>query len=139
MAYEETLTSISLDADASLAAQTGVAGTPGAASPHAGPALFRFVKLTGAHRCGRAAAGTDDVVGVCQNKPQVVGGATTVAIAGVTMMTAGAAIAATDKISSDAQGRAVPLAGAGAGAVQFGVAIDAAAAAGHLFPMLIKF
>lgn len=138
MAYEESLKSISLDADASLAAQTGISGTPGAANPHYGPALFRFVKVTGAHRCGRAAAQTDDVIGVCQNKPQVVGGATTVAFSGVTMMMAGAAVAAADKISSDNQGRGVPLGGAGAGALQYGVAVDAAAAAGHLFPMLIK-
>ena len=138
MAYEESLKNISLDADASLAAATGVSGQPGAANPHAGPALFRFVKATGAHRCGRADAATDDVIGVCQNKPQVVGGATTVALSGVTMMTAGAAVAAADKVSSDNQGRGVPLAGAGAGALQYGVAIDAAAAAGHLFPMLIK-
>ena len=135
MAYEETLRNISLDADASLAAQTGVSGTPGAASPHSGPALFRFVKITGAHACGRAEGPVEDVVGVCQNKPQVVGGATTVAIAGVTMMTAGAAVAAAAKVTSDAQGRGVTVA---AGNSQYGTAVDAAAAAGHLFPMLIK-
>lgn len=135
MAYEEILKSISLDADASLAGYTGVSGTPGAADPHYGKAMFRFVKITGVNKVGRVSANTDAVIGVCQNKPQVEGQAATVAIFGVSMMIAGGAITAGDAITSDGEGRAVDAAGGGD---VFGVALGEAAAAGHLLPVLLQ-
>jgi hypothetical protein len=81
MAYEESLRSITLNADATLAVYTGVPGQPGSPSPHGGK-QYHFVKVTGVHQVGLAGA-TGSVVGVVQNKPQGTGNAATVAIAGV--------------------------------------------------------
>ena len=137
MSFEESLKSVSLDADSSLAGYTGVAGQPGGASPHYGKALFRFVKVTGAKQVGRVDANTDRCVGVCQNKPQEVGSPATVAISGITNILSGAAIAAGRPITSDSQGRAVDATGVN-GAVVYGESVDAVAGAGHLIPVLLK-
>lgn len=137
MSFEESLKSISLDADASLAGYTGVSGMPGAADPHYGKALFRFVKVTAALTVGRVSANTDRAVGVCQNKPQTVGAPVTVAFGGVSNLIAGAAVPAGRPITSDSQGRAVDASGV-AGAVVYGESLDAAAGAGHLLPVLLK-
>src|SRR4051812_17837649 len=137
MSYDETLKSVSLDADSSLAGYTGISGQPGAADPNYGKALFRFVKLTAAHTVGRAAANTDVVIGVCQNKPQVVGQAATVAIFGITNVIAGAAVPAMSKVTADSQGRGIVDPATG-GSKTYGIAIEAAAGAGHLFPVLLR-
>lgn len=137
MAYEEGLRSISLDADSSLAGYTGVPGTVGSAEPNTGKAQYRFVKLTGRHQVGLVTANTDLAVGVAQNKPQVDGMATTVAVAGVTNMIAGAAILAGAEITSDTTGRAVTKPGTGSPLVH-GVAVTAAANAGELVSVLLR-
>jgi hypothetical protein len=130
VAYEETLRNVSLDADSSLALYTGVPGLPGSASPNSGN-QFRFVKLTGAHQVGLADTTSGEVViGVVQNKPQVVGQAVTVAIHGISMVEAGGTIAAGDGVGPDADGKAV------SGGTD-GVAIGSAAA-GQLVPVLLK-
>ncbi len=131
--YEESLTSISLDADSSLALYTGVSNVPGTAYPQAG-FQYRFVKLTGAHKVGLATAVADAVVGVIQNKPQVTNMAATVSIEGVTLVVSGAAVTAGTAVGPDSTGRAIA---AGANAVA-GYAIDAATAAGQLIPVLLK-
>lgn len=133
MSYEESLKSISLDADASLGIFTGVPGQPGSAVPNTGK-QFCLVKLTGAHQVGLAVAGSDDVVGVLQNKPQGPGHAATVGFHGVTNVFSGAAIAAGDELVADATGRAVPGAAGGSGRRLLAVGI--AAAAGELIPAL---
>jgi len=133
MAYDEAIRNITLTADASLAGYTGVAGTPGAASPHFGKAQYRFVKITGAKQAGLATAAGDAVVGVCQSKPQVAGEAATVAIRGISRVLAGGAFAAGAKIDTDATGRAVVAAGAG-----IGIAVEAATVANELTSVLLR-
>lgn len=95
MAYEESLRSISLNADSSLAVYTGVPGQPGSTDPNYGQ-QYRFVKVTGVHQVGLLTGPLEIAVGVMQNKPQVTDQAATVAIRGVTNMMAGAAITAGD-------------------------------------------
>lgn len=132
MAYEESLRSISLNADASLASYTGVPGVPGSANPNYGR-QYRFVKVTGANQVGLATAAGDDVIGVMQNKPQVNGQAATVSIHGVSMVMAGAAFDAGAKVGPDDQGRAVTATGTARG-----IALAAAGQANELVPVLLQ-
>jgi len=132
MAYEESLRSISLDADASLAGYTGVPGTPGSAEPNYGK-MYSFVKITGAHQVGLATAATDAVVGVLQNKPQRLGQAATVGIRGVTNVIASAAIAAGDGVTTTATGTAVTSA-----SNVLGIAITSAAGPGQVISVLLR-
>ena len=53
MAYEESLRSITLNADSSLGIYTGVPGQPGSPDPHGG-GQYHFVIVTGVHQCGLA-------------------------------------------------------------------------------------
>jgi uncharacterized protein DUF2190 len=131
--YEESLTSISLDADASLATYGGVSNIPGTPYPVPGN-QYRFVKLTGAHKVGLCTAATDAAIGVMQNKPQVTNQAATVAIEGVTLVVSGAAVTAGTAVGPDTAGRAI----AAAANPVIGYAIDAATAAGQLIPVLLK-
>lgn len=132
MAYEETLRSVSLDADSSLATYTGVPGTAGSAEPNYGK-QYTFVKVTGAHQVGLATAATDPIVGVLQNKPQVTGQACTVGMYGISNVIASAAIAAGDKIASTTTGTAVTSA-----SNVIGIAITSATVAGQLVSVLLK-
>jgi hypothetical protein len=132
MSYDESLRSISLNADASLAVVTGVPGTPGAANPNYG-FMYRFVKVTGVGQVGLSTAGADDSVGVMQNKPQVTGMAATVAIAGVTNIMSGGAVTAGQKVESDSTGRAITLA---AGKAK-GIALATTTGANQLVPVLL--
>ena len=134
MSYEESLRSVSLDADSSLAKYTGVPGVPGSADPNYGN-MYRFVKVTGAHAVGLAVANTDVVVGVMQNKPQVTGQAATVAIRGISNVLAGGAFAAGDPLTTDAQGRAVKREGTG---TVLAIAIEPATAENTLAPALLR-
>ena len=104
--YDESLKSITLDADASIGIFTGPPGVPGSASPNAGM-MYRFVKVTGAHQAGLCTGATDLVVGILQNKPQKPGAAATVGIFGVSNVIAGAAVAAGVLVAPDSVGRAV--------------------------------
>lgn len=134
MAFEQSLKSISLNADSSIAEYTGVPGLPGSADPNTGK-MYRFVKVTGDKQVGLCTAGTDASVGVLQNKPQNVGMAATVAIFGVSFVVAGAAVAAGAEVTADSSGRAVATT---SGDTTAGVALAAASAAGELIPVLIK-
>lgn len=132
MAYEESLKSVSFDADASIAVYTGVPGTPGAASPNIGH-MYKFVKITARHTVGLSdAAGV--AVGVLQSKPQVVGQAATVAISGISVVRSGAAIAVGALVEADSTGRAVTRT---AGEI-LGTAIEAATGADQLISVLLK-
>jgi hypothetical protein len=135
--YEEAIRTVTFLADSSLAGYTGVPGTPGAADPNYGNAQFRWVKVVGARTVGRSTGTADKVltVGVCQNKPQVVGEAATVAIRGVSAVLSGAAIAAGAVVTSDSTGRAVTD---GAGTFTLGVAIEATTGANQLVPVLLR-
>jgi len=132
MSYDETLRTISLNADASLAVYTGVPGIPGSANPNYG-FQYRFVKVSGVGQVGLSTAGADISIGVMQNKPQVTGQAATVAIAGVTNMMSGAAVVAGAQIESDATGRAITK----ASGVARGVALATTTGANQLVPVLL--
>lgn len=107
MAFEESLRSISLDADASLAGYTGVPGLPGSANPNSGK-QYRFVKVTGESTVGLADADDGAVIGVLQNKPQVAGAAATVAIRGVSFVVAGGNVTAGQQVCpKDTDGTAI--------------------------------
>lgn len=132
MSYEETLVSITLDADASIGVFTGVAGLRGApANPSA--LQYRFVKVTDEHTAGLATAAADVCVGVLQNKPQAPGDAATVGVFGISNVEAAGAISAGATVTSDAVGRATP----GAANVK-GIALHSSAAAGELIPVLLR-
>lgn len=131
MAFEESLRTISLNADESLAMYTGVPGAPGSANPNYGR-QYRFVTVSGANQCGLATGGEDEaVVGVMQNKPQVVGQAATVAIHGVSMMMTGGTFDAGALVGPDGNGRAV------SGGTN-GIALAAAGQANELVPVLLQ-
>jgi hypothetical protein len=131
VAYEESLRSITLNADATLAVYTGVPGQPGSPDPHGGK-QYHFVKVTGVHQVGIAAA-TGAVVGVMQNKPQTAGAAATVGIRGVSKVVSDVAITAGDPIFSSADGQAAKT---GTGP-QVGVALDTTANPGELVSVLL--
>lgn len=132
MSYEESLKSISLNADASIGIYTGVPGTPGSAVPNSGN-QYKFVKITGAHVAGLAVAATDVLAGVLQNKPQRVGAAATVAFSGVSNVVIGGAVTAGDKVAPDTQGRAVTD-----GTNGKCVALATGTTVGELIPVLIR-
>ena len=136
MAFDESLRSISLNADASIAAYTGVPGLPGSADPNSGK-QYRFVKVTGVQTVGLCTANTDASIGVVQSKPQVAGQAATVAIRGVSFVISGAAVTAGNEVTADAQGRAIALPGSGS-PVTYGIALTTTAAAGELVSVLLK-
>jgi len=132
VAYEESLRSITLNADATLATYTGVPGLPGSASPNGGK-QYHFVKVTGVHQVGIANATDTSVVGVLQNKPQVTGGAATVGIRGVSKVVSDVAITAGDRIQVSSDGQAAKT---GTGPV-VGVALTTTANAGELVSVLL--
>jgi hypothetical protein len=108
MSYDEILKSVTLTADATLAGYTGAPGTAGAANPNTGK-MYRFTKVTGSDRVGLAVSSADAVNGVLQNKPQVTGQAATVGVSGISNVVAGASITAGDEVTSDNEGRAIPV------------------------------
>lgn len=136
MAYEESIRSITLVADSSVGVYTGVPGLPGSASPNGGK-QYHFVKVTGAATVGVVSGVTDEVVGVLQNKPQNTGAAATVAIRGVSKVTADAAIAAGAVVYTSADGQVTSDSATGT-ATRVGIALQAASAAGELIPVLLQ-
>jgi hypothetical protein len=131
VAYEESLRSITLTADATLAVYTGVPGQPGSASPNSGK-QYHFVKVTGVGQVGIAAA-TGAVHGVLQNKPQNTGNAATVGIRGVSKVVSDVALNAGDPIQVSADGQAAKT---GTGPV-VGVALSTTANPGELVSVLL--
>lgn len=131
MAYEESLRSITLNADSSLGIYTGVPGQPGSADPHGGK-QYHFVKVTGVHQCGLADA-DDTVVGVLQNKPQGTGQAATVGYHGVSKVVSDVALTAGDLIKVSADGQAAKT---GTGPT-VGIALSTTANPGELCNVLL--
>lgn len=131
MAYEESLRSITLNADSSLGIYTGVPGQPGSPDPHGGK-QYHFVKVTGVHQVGLAGA-TGAVVGVLQNKPQGTGQAATVGFHGVSKVVSDVALTAGDAIKVSADGQAAKT---GAGPT-VGIALSTTANPGELVNVLL--
>lgn len=138
MAYEETLRSVTLNADSSIGIFTGPPGLPGSLTPNSGK-QFRFVKVTGANQAGLCtAAANERPVGVLQNKPQHSGDAATVGYAGISMLEAGGTITAGDGLKIDNTGRPVTwVAGTDDQDLLVGVAVTSAAI-GQLFSGLLQ-
>jgi hypothetical protein len=137
MSYDEAIRSITLDADSSIADYTGVPGLPGSADPNGGH-QYAFVKVTAANTCGLADGTANEVpIGVLQNKPQVVGQAATVAIRGVSKAIAGAQISAVGPVKLDSSGRVITATLPADGALMVGVALQTAAAANNIIPVLL--
>ncbi len=132
MAYEDSIRSVSMESDASIAIKTGVPGQ--SATPNKGK-QYTFVKLVSAKTVGLATAQDDLIIGVLQNKPQVTGAAATVAIRGITLVEAGAAISAGALIEANATGQAITRTSTHQ---ILGVAIEAAEDAGYLVPVLLR-
>ena len=89
----------------------------------------------GAHKVGLATDPADAAVGVSQNKPQVLGEATTVATHGISMVQAGAALAAGLPVTTDSDGRALGL---GTGDATYGITVGSSGAADELIPVLLR-
>jgi hypothetical protein len=141
MAYEEAIRSITLKANSTVAAFTGVPGQPGSADPNGGKQYY-FVKATStAGTCGLADATANELVlGVLQNKPQYDTQAATVAIRGVSKVVAGTGgVAAGDAIKVDGtiDGTGVTATLPADAALVVGIALGAASA-GALFPCLLR-
>ncbi len=117
MSYESTLKSISLLA--------------GEAMSGAGY-QFRYLKMATA-AVVRQTANTIASIGVLQNNPGN-GEVAQVAISGISMIEAGAAVTAGVEVMSDSSGRVIAHTGATARVT--GIALSAAAAAGDLIPVL---
>lgn len=108
MSYDEGLRSITQIADASIGIFTGPPGMVGSAVPNSGK-QFCFVKqVAGIQTVGLCTNAANEICGgVLQNKPQRVGDAATVAIAGVSLVTAGATFTGGEPVKSSATGTAV--------------------------------
>lgn len=114
MAYEECLGCISLKAKDAI-------DTP------------RVAVKFGANGIEVAGAG-DEVIGVLQN-PVKAGEAGRVAVNGVTMVAAGAAITTGAKVKAGANGKVVTIE---SGDASFGIALEAATAANDVIAVLLK-
>jgi len=96
--------------------------------------LFRFVKLSGGTVVAAAAA-TDPVVGVLQNKPTAAGQVATVMVDGLSKCIASKAIAAGVPVYITSTGKVTDTA---ASNKAVGIAEDAAAADGDVISVLLK-
>lgn len=132
ISYEESLRSVSLNADATIGIYTGVPNLPGSAVPNSGK-QYRFLKVTGPDQVGLATAALG-VVGVLQNKPQTVGQAATVAFSGISNVVVEALpIAAGDAIEVGAASGAVKA----STGIKVGVSLRTASTVGELIPVLL--
>lgn len=139
MAYDESIRSITLDADSSLNVYTGVSGLPGSPADHGGH-QYEFVKITGSRTCGLATAAANEiVVGVLQNKPQYVGNACTVAVSGVTQVRVGTGgLAAGNAVKVDSSGRGVAATLPTDAALVVGVCVIGATTADNIATVLLQ-
>lgn len=136
MAYDEGLRSITLLADSTIGIYTGPPAMPGSLVPNGGK-QFCFVKVVaGVQTVGLSTNATNEITaGVLQNKPQAVGEAATVAIAGVSLVVAGATFTGGEAVKSTSTGTAA-VATAGTDVV-IGQALTAGVA-GDLISVLLK-
>ncbi|MFO0271381.1 MAG: capsid cement protein [Gemmatimonadota bacterium] len=117
MAYEENRLTITLPVAADYSADQ-----------------YRFVSVDSNGRALRGALNAR-AIGVLQNDPSALGMAGVVAVAGVSKVVAGGPVTAGAAVTTDAQGRAVAV--TSIDAFEVGIALQAAAAAGELIPVLL--
>lgn len=133
---ETTFTYAKTASNISSAAATGVVN---ATVPAPAGKQYRFVKVTAAHTVGLCTTASNEVpLGVAQNKPQVVGGAVTVATHGISMVEAGAAVTAGEPVKLDSVGRVINATRGTDAALYVGVAIQGSTAAGQLVAVQIR-
>jgi hypothetical protein len=133
--YDESLRTITLNADSSLAVFTGPPGAPGSANTATQPGnQYRAVVVTGVRAAGRSNANNGTVVGILQTKPQYTGNAATIGFSGIskvmcsTNITAGAVVyCAADGTGSNSNATAIKL----------GIALDTSTTTGSLVPVLL--
>lgn len=138
MSYEESLRSVSLNADATIAVYTGVPGQPGSLSPNGG-FQYRCVKITGANQVGLADTTANEViVGILQNKPQNTGMAATVAIHGISNVMCGAAITAGAPVKVTSVGKVTTATLPADFNLMVGIALKTSTATDQLIPVLLR-
>lgn len=100
---------------------------------------YRAVKLSAARTVALANTTSNEVVvGILQNKPQIVGAACTVATHGVSLVEAGGAVTAGEPVKVDSLGRVVNATRGTDAAIYIGVAVSGSTAAGQLVSVLIR-
>lgn len=96
---------------------------------------FCFVKVTAAYTVNITTAATDFAIGVLQNKPNAAGQPAQIARDGISKIKAGAAVAAGDRLTSDATGRGITT--VTAGNRYHAIALEAAGAANQLISAVL--
>jgi len=96
---------------------------------------YHIVQVSGAQYGGLATAVTQALVGVTQSEAAAAGDPLTICPLGRSKVVAGAAVTIGARVTTDASGRAIACT---SGSVYVGVAIDAAAAAGDVFEVLVN-
>ena len=120
MATEQSLHTISLEADANLAASQ-----------------YRAVVLSGDGQAALAGASVN-ILGILQDDPAAAGRAATIGIHGISIVEAGAAFAVGANLSTDADGQLVTTPGAGSVPI-VALALQAAGAATERVRALLGF
>ena len=96
-------------------------------------AAYRIVRLSAADTVVQAAAVSEAMMGVCMDVAPVAGERVDIVMDGIALVEAGAAIALTALVTSDATGRGVAAApAAGTNNRIIGIPLDAAVAAGDI-------
>jgi hypothetical protein len=139
MAYDESIRSVTLDADSSLNVYTGVSGLPGSPADHGGH-QYEFVKITGSRAAGLATGAANEiVVGVLQNKPQYQGNACSVAVSGISQVRVGTGgLAAGNAVKVDASGRGIVATLPADLALVVGVCVVGATTADNIATVLLQ-
>lgn len=133
--YDESLRSITLNADATLAKFTGAPGLPGSATgANVAGNQYRAVVVTGARQAGLSNANNGKIVGILQTKPQAAGNAATVGFSGVSKVMTATNITAGQLVYAEATGKG---SNSNASGLLIGTALETSTVAGSLVPVLL--
>lgn len=134
--YDESLRSITLNADSTLAVFTGAPGLPGSANgANVAGNQYRAVVISGARQGGLSNANNGRVVGILQNKPQAAGNAATVGFSGVSKVMTATNINAGQLVYAEAAGKG---SNSNASGLLIGTALETSTVAGSLVPVLLQ-
>lgn len=134
--YDESLRTITLNADSTLAIFTGAPGLPGSLTGNAVAGnQYRAVVVTGARQAGLSNANNGKVVGILQTKPQAAGNAATIGFSGVSKVKCSTNITAGAVVYADANGEG---SNSNATTVVLGTALDTSTVVGSLVPVLLQ-
>ena len=137
--YDESVRSITLNADSTLAIATGAPGLPGSLTGNAVAGnQYRAIVVSGARQAGLANASASPA-GVLQTKPQAAGNAATIAIGGVSKVKVSTNIVAGATVFCNTDGTGANVsANVGGVTAVLGIALDTSTVAGALVPVLLK-